>query len=108
MSRNSGIRRGWLGSALLLGTIALAALGLGARKSEAIRQADAAAASQPEPMESVLAAVAKERPYRETTTSIGTVLALRSITLRNEVSGTVRRVMLSPGQVVEQGAVLVT
>jgi membrane fusion protein (multidrug efflux system) len=58
-------------------------------------------------MEAVTAAVAGERPFRETTTAIGTVLALRSITLRNEVAGTVRRVMLIPGHVVEQGAVLV-
>jgi membrane fusion protein (multidrug efflux system) len=35
------------------------------------------------------------------------VLALRSITLRNEVAGTVQRVHLTPGRVVEAGAVLV-
>jgi membrane fusion protein (multidrug efflux system) len=92
---------------MLLAIIALAALSLAARKSASIQEADAAAASQPEPMESVVPAVAAERPHRETTTSIGTVLALRSITLRNELAGTVRRVMLTPGQVVEQGAVLV-
>jgi membrane fusion protein (multidrug efflux system) len=107
MSRDAGSRRGWIGSALLLGVIALTALTLAARKSAAINQSDAAAASMPEPMEAVGAAVAVEREHRETTTSIGTVLALRSITLRNEVSGTVARVMLTPGQIVEQGAVLV-
>ncbi|MGH2740952.1 MAG: efflux RND transporter periplasmic adaptor subunit, partial [Thermoleophilaceae bacterium] len=58
-------------------------------------------------MESVTAAVAKEREHRPTTTSIGTVLALRSITLRNELPGTVSRVMLMPGAVVEAGKVLV-
>jgi membrane fusion protein (multidrug efflux system) len=41
------------------------------------------------------------------TTSIGTVLALRSVTLRNELAGTVRQVSLTPGQVVEAGTVLV-
>src|SRR2546425_7061436 len=35
---------------------------------------------------------------RPTTTSVGTVLALNSITLRNELSGTVRQVMLAPGR----------
>jgi membrane fusion protein (multidrug efflux system) len=57
-------------------------------------------------MESVTVAVAKEREHRPTTTSIGTVLALRSITLRNELPGTIRQVMLMPGQVVEPGTVL--
>src|SRR5947207_1601281 len=38
---------------------------------------------------------------------VGTVLALESITLRNELAGTVRKVGLVPGQVVETGAVLV-
>src|SRR5207249_9103901 len=52
-------------------------------------------------------AVARERQYRPTTTSVGTILALTLITLRNELSGTVRHVTLVPGQVVEAGAVLV-
>jgi membrane fusion protein (multidrug efflux system) len=58
-------------------------------------------------MELVTAAVAKEREHRPTMTSIGTVLALRSITLRNELPGTVRQVMFTPGQVVEEGALLI-
>jgi membrane fusion protein (multidrug efflux system) len=58
-------------------------------------------------MESVMVAVARELEHRPTTTSIGTVLALRSITLRNELPGTVRQVRLTPGQVVEAGTVLV-
>lgn len=70
-------------------------------------EADAAAASQPEPAESVAVAVAKPRDHRETVTSIGTVLATRSVTLRNELAGTVSDVALSPGLVVEAGAVLV-
>ena len=43
-------------------------------------------------MEAATAAVASSRAYRPTATSVGTVLALRSITLENEVAGTVRRV----------------
>ena len=58
-------------------------------------------------MESVTVAVASEREHRDTTTSIGTVLALRSVTLRNELPGTVREVKLTPGQIVEAGTVLV-
>src|SRR5205814_6509096 len=99
--------RGWTGSAVLLGTLALTAGSLVAWKHASVRKADAAAARQPEPIESVTLAVAKERQYRPTTPSVGTILALNSITLRNEVAGTVRQVALLPGQVVEAGAVLV-
>jgi membrane fusion protein (multidrug efflux system) len=107
MSRERKNRRGWLGTVVLLGVIVVTAGILAAWKSTSIREANVAAASQPEPMELVTAALAAEQSYRETTTSIGTVLALRSITLRNEVPGTVRQVMLAPGQVVAAGAVLV-
>lgn len=100
-------RRVWLGSTLLLLTVIGAGAGLAAWKSAAIREADETLASQPEPMEAVTAAVAKQREHRPTTTAIGTVLALRSITLRNELPGTVRYVRLSPGHIVERGTVLV-
>ncbi len=99
--------RGWTGSALLLGTLALTAGSLVAWKHASVRKADAAGARQPEPIESVTLAVAKQRQYRPTTTSVGTILALNSITLRNELAGTVRQVSLVPGQIVETGAVLV-
>ena len=99
--------RGWTGSAVLVGTLALTAGSLVAWKHASVRKADAAAARQPEPIESVTLAVAKERQYRPTTTSVGTILALNSITLRNELAGTVRQVALVPGQIVETGAVLV-
>jgi membrane fusion protein, multidrug efflux system len=82
-------------------------LALGVWKYSSLAQAQAAAASQPEPMESVAAAVAAERDHLRTTTSIGTVVALRSITVRNELPGTVRHVRLTPGSVVEAGTVLV-
>lgn len=99
--------RGWTGSAALLMTLAITASSLVAWKRASVRKADAAAARQPEPAESVTLAVARERQYRPTTTSVGTVLALTSITLRNELAGTVRQVTLVPGQVVEAGTVLV-
>ncbi|WP_054031871.1 efflux RND transporter periplasmic adaptor subunit [Desulfatitalea tepidiphila] len=88
---------------------ALAAIGGGLAmwKHAATEEANAATASQAEPMETVMAAVAKPLEHRQTATAIGTVLALRSITLRNELAGTVQIVMLTPGQIVEPGAVLV-
>lgn len=73
----------------------------------AAAQRAAAAQHQPEPVEVVTAAVATAREHRSTTTSIGTVLALRSVTLRNELPGTVRHVHLPSGRVVEAGTVLV-
>jgi membrane fusion protein (multidrug efflux system) len=94
-------------SALLLVALVVIGGGLMAWKRGSIRGADAAARKQPEPIESVSIAVAAETPYRATTTSIGTVHALNSITLRNEVAGTVHKVTLVPGAVVETGAVLV-
>jgi membrane fusion protein (multidrug efflux system) len=66
-----------------------------------------ASAAQPEPAEAVSAAPVVAREHRAATTAIGTVLALRSVTLRNELPGTVRQVNLRPGAVVEAGTVLV-
>jgi membrane fusion protein, multidrug efflux system len=99
--------RGWIGSAILLLTVVAALASLAAWKYSSIQEAIAAASNQPEQMESVAVAVAKEREHRRATTSIGTVMALRSITLRNELAGTVREVSLSPGQIVEAGTLLV-
>src|SRR5712691_4005274 len=77
--------RGLTGSAVLLGTLLLTAGSLVAWKRASARKADRAAASQPEPIESVTLAVARARQYRPTTTSVGTVLALNAISLRNEL-----------------------
>jgi membrane fusion protein (multidrug efflux system) len=96
-------RRSFALIGILLGTAFL----LGAWKYSAIRSADAASAHQPEPTETVAAAVATARPHQETATAIGTVIAPQSITLRNEVPGTVHFVGLQPGQIVSAGAVLV-
>jgi membrane fusion protein (multidrug efflux system) len=99
--------RGWVGSVLLVAAVIATGGGLAAWKYASIEEARAASANQPEPMESVTVAAAEEREHRRTMTSIGTVLALRSITLRNELPGTVRQVRLVPGEVVEEGTVLV-
>jgi membrane fusion protein (multidrug efflux system) len=102
-----GRSRGWIRSVILLAIIVATGAGLTAWKYSAIREADAAAANQPEPTELVTAVVATQRDHRPTTTSIGTVLAMRSVALRNELPGTVRHVALVPGQIVPAGAVLV-
>lgn len=96
-----------IASILLVGTVVVIAGSLATWKTFSIRRAEAAAQQQPEPMEAVQVAVVRERPYHSSTTAIGTVIALRSITLRNEIPGTVREVHLTPGEIVEAGAVLV-
>ena len=100
-------RHRWIKSALLLGVIIACGVMLAAWKHSAMQDSQAASANQPEPMEVVTASVAKLLDHRPTTTSIGTVLALRSITLRNELAGTVSQSRLTSGQIVEAGAVLV-
>ncbi len=94
-------------SAALIATILGLGGGLIAWKHASVEGSNAAAVSQPEPMEVITTAVAAERDHRGSTTSIGTVLATRSITLRNELPGTVRYVRLIPGQIVDAGTVLV-
>jgi membrane fusion protein (multidrug efflux system) len=96
-----------IASSIVLATVLVTLLGLGFWKQANIKEAMAAGANQPEPMELITSATAVARPHREITTAIGTVLALRSVTLRNEVPGTVRYARLTPGQIVEAGAVLV-
>lgn len=99
--------RAWVGSAVLLLAVVGVGVGLAYWKYMVVKEAIAAASNMPEPMEVVTVAVAKDREHRRSTTAIGTVLALRSVSLRNEVAGTVRHVALTPGQVVESGTVLV-
>jgi membrane fusion protein (multidrug efflux system) len=99
--------RRWSPPVILIATVLLGGAALAAWKASDLRATDAATAGIPEPAEVVTVATAVERPHRATTTAIGTVLALRSVTLRNELSGTVRTVNLSPGKVVEAGTVLV-
>jgi membrane fusion protein (multidrug efflux system) len=96
-----------IASVVLLTTLVTIGGGLATWKYSSIRTASAASANQPEPVESVTVAVAKESEHRQAVTAIGTVLSLRSVTLRNELAGTVRKVMLRPGEIVEAGAVLV-
>src|SRR5262249_32453769 len=98
----------WIGSLVLLILVVFTGLGLAAWKRSSIQKSNAAAASQPEPMDSVTVATAKPRLYRQSTTSIGTVTAIRYITLQNEVAGTVHEVLFTSGQVVEPGTLLLT
>jgi membrane fusion protein (multidrug efflux system) len=101
------MNRAGIGSTVLFLVLAGAGIGLAAWKRADRSASAAAAASQGEPMESVSVATAEVRSHQRTTTAIGTVLALRSVDLRNELAGTVREVRLAPGAVVEEGELLV-
>lgn len=88
--------------------VGLAGAGIGLYLWRTGREAKAAAAGGGfEPAMAVTMATASERPFQRSVTAIGTVLALRSVTLRNELAGTVRESRLVSGQVVEAGALLV-
>ena len=100
-------RRKWIAPLVLIGLVVGAGTALAGWKKSSIEDADATAASQPEAAESVAVAIAEPREHHRATTSIGTVVALQSITVRNEMPGTVRKVSLVPGQIVEAGTVLV-
>jgi membrane fusion protein (multidrug efflux system) len=92
---------------LLVGAVIVSGVLLSAWKRSSIAEADAAASKQPELAEAVVTATVRDHEHVRTTTSIGTVVATRSITVRNELPGTVRRVTLEPGKIVEPGTVLV-
>jgi membrane fusion protein (multidrug efflux system) len=97
----------WKNSIILVAATLGAGVLLAAWKSHSIDESAAAAANQPEYMEAVASAVATQRDYHRTTTAIGTVVALRSITVRNELAGTVKKAHLTPGQIVQPGTVIV-
>lgn len=102
----SSLRRG-IAPVLLIGTVLGTGVLLAAWKHNEQRESAQASANQPEPVELVTVASAARREHHQTATAIGTVLALRSITLRNELPGTVRRTSLTPGRIVDEGTVLV-
>ncbi len=97
----------WIISLTLIGALAAVGVGLAAWKRADIKKSADAAASMPEPMEAIVTATAAEIDHRNTTIAVGTVLALKSVTLRNELAGTVVKADLTPGKIIEEGALLV-
>jgi membrane fusion protein (multidrug efflux system) len=107
IASRANTRYGRVASTVLLLSVLGTAASLAAWKHASNEDRQAAAAKQPELAETVTVVTARERNHRRTITSIGTVLALRSVTLRNELAGTVREVSLTPGEIVEAGSLLV-
>jgi membrane fusion protein (multidrug efflux system) len=97
----------WIGATVLLTALVGSGGILAAWKTGERERSNAAAANVPEPSEVVTAAVATPRTHRASATAVGTVLALQSVTLRNEIAGTVREARLTPGEIVGAGTVLV-
>jgi membrane fusion protein (multidrug efflux system) len=96
-----------LSSIALVAAVVVVGGALAIWKNSSLAEAASAAANQAEPIESVAVAVAQQANHFRATTAIGTVVATRSISVRNELPGTVRRVALQPGRIVEPGEVLV-
>lgn len=91
----------------LIGAVVGVGFGVAALKKSHMAEAAAEAAMMPEPMEVVIVQPAREVEHRRSTNAVGTVLALRSVMLKNELPGVVKRVDLTPGKIVEEGAELV-
>jgi membrane fusion protein (multidrug efflux system) len=105
--RSPLLNRRWKSSAILIAVTLATSVALGAWKVNELGESAEAAANQQEPANAVASAIATKRDHSRTTTSIGTVVALRSITVRNEIAGTVKRAHLTPGEIVEPGAVII-
>lgn len=100
-------RSNWIPSTLLILTLVTIGGSLTAWKAYSRAQSAAEMENQYEPAEVVEIVFAERREHQPTSTSIGTVLAIQSVTLRNELPGTVRHVALAPGSIVEAGDILV-
>jgi membrane fusion protein (multidrug efflux system) len=97
----------WLSATALVLAVAGTAVVLGFWKINSWNKSAAEAALMPEPMEVVKSSIAQERSFSRFTTMTGTVLALQSIVLQNELDGTVAESKLTSGAVVEAGDILV-
>ncbi|MFN9930128.1 MAG: efflux RND transporter periplasmic adaptor subunit [bacterium] len=101
-------RRTILGSVILLIVVVGVLGGLGLWKYRQFTKAREAAEATPwDPSESVASATARLIPFRMSQSVVGTVSAVRSITLKNELVGVVKEVPVQSGQVVQEGDVLV-
>lgn len=97
--------RAIVGSVLLLVIVVGAGAALAFIKYSSIR-AQMSAPPRPEAPESVNVASVQSVTTRMSTTSIGTVAAVRWITLENEVAGSISKFSVKSGEIVEKGQVL--
>ena len=95
-----------IGSILLVLAVVAVGFGIGFAKYRSI-EAQMNAPPRPEMPESVVLRSVRPVTVRQSVTSIGTVLAPRSVDLKTEVVGTISSIDIHSGEVVEPGAVLV-
>lgn len=95
-----------IGTLVILGGLAVIVGGLGLWKYRSIQRAIADAAKTPEPSETVEAVEVGTTMWAPVSSLVGSVQAIQSVTLSNELAGTVTKVGFASGQVVEAGAVL--
>jgi membrane fusion protein (multidrug efflux system) len=94
----------WL---VLIVVIAGISVGLGLYKRSQIEAAIAAAQASPEPIEAVGSVRAREGEWSASTRSIGTVVAMRQLEIRNEIAGSIAKLGFTSGDVVSKGQLLV-
>jgi membrane fusion protein (multidrug efflux system) len=97
-------------SSIVAGVALFGVLGLGAGGLWLWKRSDiakAANAPQMEPPTAVKLEPARTTLWAPMSDLVGTVVALRSVTVKNEVEGVVRKVGFDSGAIVEQGQVLV-
>ncbi len=91
----------------LIVAIAGISAGLGFYKYGEIQAGIAAAQVAFEPMEAVATARARQGEWSASTRSIGTVVALRQLEVRNEIAGSIAEMGFKSGDIVEAGQLLV-
>ncbi len=94
------------GSALLVLAVLAIGAGIGYIKYRSIA-AQMSSPPRPEMPESVILRPTRAVTFRQSVTSIGTVLAPRSVDLKTEVAGTISSIDIHSGEIVEPDAVLV-
>lgn len=98
-----GRKKGWIAAIAIMVVLALI---LGGYKFARQLSSQKALATAQEPVEAVASVRARVAPFAEEARSIGTVVATRTVELRNELAGTVTYVGFRSGQIVPAGAVL--
>src|SRR5437762_10308795 len=92
---------------VMLSVTAVVIAGLGFVKFRQIKAAMAVYASFQPPPEAVTTIVARQERWPTTTTAIGTVVAVRGVTVSADLPGIVETIAFDSGDAVKQGDVLV-
>ncbi|MDG2002286.1 MAG: efflux RND transporter periplasmic adaptor subunit, partial [Novosphingobium sp.] len=98
-----GSRQSWIAAVAVM--VALAMI-LGGYKLARQMFSDMALAAAPEPVEAIHSVRARVAPFTAEVRSVGSVVATRTVEIRNELAGTVTYVGFNSGQVVRKGSVL--